>query len=130
EIEIVDRQGNDLLPPLRRETCDLRGQRRLAGALQPGDGIAAGALADHVVEDVGDERGRISSRGMRLHGHRATMGGRRRADDIMAASPAQALTTFDALFDEALAAGEPDRTAMVVATATHDARPSARTVLL
>jgi len=48
----------------------------------------------------------------------------------MADMPAQALTTFDALFDEALAAGEPDRTAMVVATATHDARPSARTVLL
>jgi len=44
--------------------------------------------------------------------------------------PAQALSTFDALFDEALAAGEPDRTAMVVATATLDARPSARTVLL
>ena len=32
-----------------------------------------------------------------------------------------ALATFDALFDEALAAGEPDRTAMVVATATLDA---------
>ena len=42
----------------------------------------------------------------------------------------EALATFDALFDEALAAGEPDRTAMVVATATLDARPSARTVLL
>jgi pyridoxamine 5'-phosphate oxidase len=48
----------------------------------------------------------------------------------MADLPAQALSTFDALFDEALAAGEPDRTAMVVATATLDARPSARTVLL
>lgn len=48
----------------------------------------------------------------------------------MADMPAQALSTFDALFDEALAAGEPDRTAMVVATATLDARPSARTVLL
>ena len=35
-----------------------------------------------------------------------------------------------ALFDEAQAAGEPDRTAMVVATAALDARPSARTVLL
>ena len=42
----------------------------------------------------------------------------------------EALSTFDVLFDEALAAGEPDRTAMVVATATLDARPSARTVLL
>ena len=48
----------------------------------------------------------------------------------MADMPAQALSTFDALFDEALAGGEPDRTAMVVATATLDARPSARTVLL
>jgi pyridoxamine 5'-phosphate oxidase len=42
----------------------------------------------------------------------------------------QALSRFQALFDEALAAGEPDRTAMVVATATPQARPSARTVLL
>ncbi|HET6435552.1 MAG TPA: pyridoxamine 5'-phosphate oxidase family protein, partial [Xanthomonadaceae bacterium] len=42
----------------------------------------------------------------------------------------EALATFDALFAEALAAGEPDRTAMVVATAALDARPSARTVLL
>jgi pyridoxamine 5'-phosphate oxidase len=43
---------------------------------------------------------------------------------------AEALATFDRLFDEAAAAGEPDRTAMVVATATLNARPSARTVLL
>lgn len=42
----------------------------------------------------------------------------------------EALATFDQLFDEALAAGEPDRTAMVVATAALDARPAARTVLL
>ncbi len=43
---------------------------------------------------------------------------------------AEALATFDRLFDEALAAGEPDRTAMALATATLDARPSLRTVLL
>ncbi|CAN5721143.1 pyridoxamine 5'-phosphate oxidase [soil metagenome] len=43
---------------------------------------------------------------------------------------AEALATFDRLFDAAQAAGEPDRTAMVVATAGLDARPSARTVLL
>jgi pyridoxamine 5'-phosphate oxidase len=43
---------------------------------------------------------------------------------------AEALATFAQLFDEALAAGEPDRTAMVVASATPDGRPSARTVLL
>jgi len=42
----------------------------------------------------------------------------------------EALTTFTQLFDEALAAGEPDRTAMTVATATLGGRPSARTVLL
>jgi pyridoxamine 5'-phosphate oxidase len=42
----------------------------------------------------------------------------------------EALATFTRLFDEAQAAGEPDRTAMTVATATLDARPSARTVLL
>ncbi len=43
---------------------------------------------------------------------------------------AEALATFAQLFDEALSAGEPDRTAMVVATASLDACPSARTVLL
>lgn len=43
---------------------------------------------------------------------------------------AEALRTFDTLFDEALAAGEPDRTAMQIATATPDGRPSLRTVLL
>jgi pyridoxamine 5'-phosphate oxidase len=43
---------------------------------------------------------------------------------------AEALATFAGLFDEALSAGEPDRTAMVVATASLDAGPSARTVLL
>jgi pyridoxamine 5'-phosphate oxidase len=42
----------------------------------------------------------------------------------------RALATFDGLFEEARAAGEPDRTAMVIATATPGARPSARTVLL
>lgn len=42
----------------------------------------------------------------------------------------QALATFERLFDEALAAGEPDRTAMALATCTLDARPSVRTVLL
>ena len=43
---------------------------------------------------------------------------------------AEALATFDQLFEEAALAGEPDRTAMTVATATLDARPSARIVLL
>ncbi|MGV8930845.1 MAG: pyridoxamine 5'-phosphate oxidase [Luteimonas sp.] len=43
---------------------------------------------------------------------------------------AEALATFAQLFDEAQAAGEPDHTAMTVATAALDASPSARTVLL
>jgi len=42
----------------------------------------------------------------------------------------RALATFGELFEQAATAGEPDRTAMVLATATLDARPSARTVLL
>ncbi|WP_101924932.1 MULTISPECIES: pyridoxamine 5'-phosphate oxidase [Luteimonas] len=42
----------------------------------------------------------------------------------------EALATFAQLFDEARDAGEPDRTAMTVATASLDGRPSARTVLL
>ncbi|WP_242111277.1 pyridoxamine 5'-phosphate oxidase [Luteimonas aquatica] len=43
---------------------------------------------------------------------------------------AEALATFDRLFDEAQAAGEPDRTAMSLATATLGGVPSLRTVLL
>lgn len=43
---------------------------------------------------------------------------------------AEAHDTFAQLFDEAHAAGEPDPTAMTVATAGLDARPSARTMLL
>jgi pyridoxamine 5'-phosphate oxidase len=43
---------------------------------------------------------------------------------------AEALRTFDVLFEEALVAGEPDRTAMAVATAGLDARPAVRMVLL
>lgn len=43
---------------------------------------------------------------------------------------AEALAEFERLFDEALAAGEPDRTAMALATAALGGRPSARTVLL
>ncbi len=43
---------------------------------------------------------------------------------------AEILSTFDTLFAEAQTAGEPDRTAMTLATATPDGRPSARTVLL
>ena len=43
---------------------------------------------------------------------------------------AEILSTFDVLFAEALAAGEPDRTAMTLATATPAGLPSARTVLL
>jgi len=42
----------------------------------------------------------------------------------------EAFTTFEQLFAEALAAGEPDRTAMALTTATPDGRPSARMVLL
>jgi pyridoxamine 5'-phosphate oxidase len=44
--------------------------------------------------------------------------------------PPDVLETFDGLFAEAAAAGEPDRTAMTVATADARGRPSARTVLL
>ena len=42
----------------------------------------------------------------------------------------EAHATFAGLFEQARAAGEPDPTAMTVATAGLDARPSARTVLL
>lgn len=48
----------------------------------------------------------------------------------MTTFPESILATFEILFAEALAAGEPDRTAMSLATATVDGRPSLRTVLL
>ncbi|MFN7136656.1 MAG: pyridoxamine 5'-phosphate oxidase [Thermomonas sp.] len=48
----------------------------------------------------------------------------------MSTLPDTILHTFDALFAEAAAAGEPDPTAMTLATATPDGAPSARTVLL
>jgi len=44
--------------------------------------------------------------------------------------PADVLKTFDGLFAEAEAAGEPDRTAMVIASADAQGKPSSRTVLL
>ena len=47
----------------------------------------------------------------------------------MTSLPFEILSTFDTLFAEALAAGEPDRTAMTVATSV-DGCPSARVVLL
>jgi len=47
-------------------------------------------------------------------------------DDLLT----EALATFAELFQQARVAGEPDPTAMAVATASLDARPSVRTVLL
>jgi pyridoxamine 5'-phosphate oxidase len=44
--------------------------------------------------------------------------------------PEDVLATFNSLFAEAVAAGEPEPTAMTVATADPVGRPSARTVLL
>src|SRR5688500_7589442 len=44
--------------------------------------------------------------------------------------PAEVLATFERLFDEAIAAGEPDPTAMTLATANAQGRPAARVVLL
>ena len=44
--------------------------------------------------------------------------------------PAEILATFETLFAEAQAAGEPDPTAMAVATADAEGRPSVRMVLL
>jgi pyridoxamine 5'-phosphate oxidase len=44
--------------------------------------------------------------------------------------PSDILDTFQTLFDEAAAAGEPDRTAMTVATVGEGGLPSARIVLL
>ena len=48
----------------------------------------------------------------------------------MSGLPSDILATFDTLFAEAAAAGEPDPTAMYVASAAADGQPSLRTVLL
>ena len=48
----------------------------------------------------------------------------------MSQLPAEILATFERLFAEAHAAGEPDPTAMALATADADGRPSLRMVLL
>ena len=48
----------------------------------------------------------------------------------MSMLPADLLATFDALFAEAVAAGEPDPTAMALATADAGGSPSVRMVLL
>ena len=56
--------------------------------------------------------------------------GRARDNARMQTVPADILASFQALFDEAAAAGEPDRTAMTVATVDAEGRPSARIVLL
>ncbi len=56
--------------------------------------------------------------------------GRARDNAAMSTLPDAILHTFDALFAEAAAAGEPDPTAMTLATATPDGAPSARIVLL
>lgn len=55
---------------------------------------------------------------------------RLRDNGRMSTLPDTILHTFDALFAEAAAAGEPDPTAMTLATATADGAPSVRTVLL
>lgn len=55
---------------------------------------------------------------------------RLRDNGRMSTLPDTILHTFDALFAEAAAAGEPDPTAMTLATATPDGAPSVRTVLL
>ena len=48
----------------------------------------------------------------------------------MSGLPSDIVATFDTLFAEAAAAGEPDPTAMYVASAAADGQPSLRTVLL
>ena|GEM_PF-47836 len=77
---------------------------------------------------------------MRMPGHRATMVPMRAArpttmSDAMTNEStdslyAEALDTFDRLFAEAAAAGEPDPSAMALATSALDARPALRMVLL
>ncbi|TLX23203.1 pyridoxamine 5'-phosphate oxidase [Thermomonas fusca] len=61
---------------------------------------------------------------------RRARGAHARDNARMQTLPDDILATFQTLFDEAAAAGEPDRTAMTVATVGDGGRPSARVVLL
>lgn len=61
---------------------------------------------------------------------RRARGAHARDNARMRTVPDDILDAFQALFDEAAAAGEPDRTAMTVATVGEGGRPSARIVLL
>ena len=68
--------------------------------------------------------------GLRRPAHARAASAAARHNGGMDILPAELLSTFDTLFAEAQAAGEPDPTAMAVATADADGRPSVRMVLL
>ena len=55
EVEVVDRQRDDVQAARGAESRELGRERRLAGALQPGDGVDAGVVRNRVVEDACDE---------------------------------------------------------------------------
>src|SRR5690606_8919681 len=99
---------------------------------------AAGTAGATAATTARDSRGpapgcvRRTRAGSRPDAGKRASGHNRPMDDNVPDDPlyAEALAEFARLFEEAGAAGEPDRTAMTVATATLDARPAARTVLL
>src|SRR6478672_2041998 len=79
---------------------------------------------------VGRPCRRITSRGCRARRTPSASEPGARDNARMSELTREILDTFDALFADALDAGEPDRTAMTLATADASGRPSARTVLL
>ena len=60
EIEVVDRQRHRMQSAFAGQLDQLRRDRRLAGALQPGDRVHPAVVGEGVVEHLGNERRRIA----------------------------------------------------------------------
>jgi hypothetical protein len=75
EVDVVDRQHHRPQPTRARQRGELRGQRRLAGALQARDAVNAAVVRERIVQHADDEVvGKAAGRRrVRAYGHRATI---------------------------------------------------------
>src|SRR3546814_2304819 len=74
EVGVVHRQHRHRPPASGGKRRHLRGEGGLAGALQAGDAVNAGAAGQRIIEAAGDEVGWKArcDAGVRTRGHRAT----------------------------------------------------------
>src|SRR3546814_14467420 len=74
EVGVVHRQHRHRPAASGRKRRHLRGEGGLAGALQAGDAVNAGAAGQRIIEAAGDEVGWKArcDAGVRTRGHRAT----------------------------------------------------------